>query len=198
MIPNQNLSSDDEDSLAMTTLAGGDDDALSTIMKRWQKPIVSFLYRTTGEYETARDLAQEVFVRLYRNRKTYQTGHKLSSYLFMIASNLAKNHYRWKTRHPESEYKTGWASTTAGDGSAHRDPGASLEKSEEGVHLQKALLEIPAKLRIPIVLFYFEDLSHPEIAKILKCSRKSVETRIYRARQLLKPLLEKAAFREDH
>ncbi|MDF1811227.1 MAG: RNA polymerase sigma factor [Verrucomicrobiales bacterium] len=181
----QKQSSQDEDNLAMIALAGGDDDALTQIIQRWQAPITAFLYRTVGDYETALDLSQEVFVRLYRNRKAYKQGHKFSSYLYMIASNLAKNHFRWKSRHPESVLDID-ANETGSEG----NPRLTLEKSEEGEQLRQALLEIPDKLRIPTVLFYFDDLSQPEIARILKCSRKSVETRIYRAKQLLKSSLE--------
>ncbi|MDF1754522.1 MAG: RNA polymerase sigma factor [Verrucomicrobiales bacterium] len=190
MIENSNQSSNEEDNLAMAALAAGDDDALAAIIKRWQGPITSFLYRTVGEYDTALDLSQEVFVRLYRNRRAYKTGGKFSSYLFMIASNLAKNHFRWKSRHPECHLDSEWGKGVAGDGVSHVDPGAHLERSEKGVQLQQALLSVPEKLRIPVILFYYEDYSHTEIAKILKCSRKSVETRIYRARQILKPLIE--------
>lgn len=170
----------------MQSLTEGNDSALNDIIDRWQKPIISFLYQTIGDYDTALDLAQEVFVRLYRNRKRYKAGKSFSSYLFTIAANLAKNHFRWKSRHPEDQldHKPDVIESRIGD------PSQDMEKNERGAKVRAAVLTLPEKLRVPVVLFYFEDMSYAEIAEILNTSTKTVETRLYRARQMLKTDLD--------
>ena len=123
-------SSNEQDNARMLDLSRGDDLALSRIMERWQAPIISYLYRTTGNYEMARDLAQEVFVRLYKNRKNYRSGGNFSSYIFTIATNLAKNHFRWKGRHPEVQLEEDTEAQRVGEDTAHLDPSIYMEKLE--------------------------------------------------------------------
>lgn len=166
----------------MQSLAEGNDEGLNEIIERWQKPITSFLYQTIGDYNTALDLSQEVFVRLYRNRERYKSGKSFSSYLFTIASNLAKNHFRWKSRHPEAQLDNEKLLIEA----TVSDPYLELEKDERGAKVRAAVLTLPQKLRIPVTLFYFEGMSYAEIAEVLNTSTKTVETRLYRARQALK------------
>ena len=175
----------DLDEEAMAALARGQNDALNAIMDRWSKPVTAFLYRSIGDYETALDLAQEVFVRLYRSRHTYKRRGTFSSYLFTIATNHAKNHFRWKSRHPEAELDEKSNQSIAGAGLDHLDPRARLEKSEDAQRVRDALLSLPDKLRLPMILFYYDEMSHAEIAGIFSCSEKTIETRLYRGRKLL-------------
>jgi RNA polymerase sigma-70 factor (ECF subfamily) len=172
----------------MRRLMDGDDSALALIMERWRKPILAFLYRIVGDYETAADLSQEVFVRLYQSRHRYRPSGSFSSFIFTIASNLSKNHFRWRKRHPETELSDKIVATLE-ENSTGTNPSTRLERSEEGTKVKMAVQQLPEKLRIPVVLFHFNDLSHAEISGILKCSVKSVETRLYRARKMLKDLL---------
>jgi RNA polymerase sigma-70 factor, ECF subfamily len=183
------LTSPLEDSATMLALVQGRDTALNEIISRWQLPITTFLYRMVADRETAVDLSQEVFVRLYRNRANYQASDRFSSYIFTIASNLAKNHFRWKKRHPESRLDEDFASEQPGGDFSHGDPGAQLEQSEEAVRVRQAIHSLPGKLRVPIILYYYHDLSQAEIGEVLKCSEKSVENRLYRARKALKEMI---------
>ena len=88
------------DSELMQCLAGGDDLALNALMQRWRERLASFLYKMTGNVESAADLTQETFVKLYQVRNRYRPDGKFSSFLFAIGVNLARNHARWKSRHP--------------------------------------------------------------------------------------------------
>ncbi len=116
----------------LVQLQDGDDLALNALMDRWRKPILGYLYRTTGDYETAADLAQEVFVRVYRSRKKYRPSGSATSYLFTIAANLARNHFRWSKRHPEAEL-TDAVTSQLQSNSAESDPSARIERNEAGV-----------------------------------------------------------------
>ena len=86
----------------MSRLAAGDDLALNVLMDRWGERVASFLHKMTGSRDTAVDLAQETFVKLYQARDRYRPSGSFSTYLFAIASNLARNHARWKSRHRSS------------------------------------------------------------------------------------------------
>jgi len=183
------------DMAAMERLREGNDTALNELMDRWRKPILAYLYRTVGNYETAADLSQEVFVRLYRSRKKYRTSGSFPAFIFTIASNLTKNHFRWKKRHPETELndKIVAGIGVAPEGTVEIDPAQSLEKNEAAVVVRGAVQRLPEKLRNAVVLFHFNDLSHVEIAAILRCSEKTVETRLYRGRKLLHGWLGEAS-----
>ncbi|MFO1482760.1 MAG: sigma-70 family RNA polymerase sigma factor [Verrucomicrobiaceae bacterium] len=179
----------DADIADMRRLAAGDDVALNDIMRRWQEKVAAFLQRMTGNPTVAVDLAQETFVRLYQHRGSYSPKASFATYLFRIAANLARNHQRWLRRHP----------TVAIDdenvpvhelASAEETPDGKAEKRERLQIVESALAALPEELREAMLLFTHEDMSHAEIARIAGCSPKAVETRIYRARQILRNLLK--------
>ncbi len=180
---------DAADRAILVRLREGDDLALNDLIDRWRKPILAYLYRTVGHYETAADLAQEVFVRVYRSRSRYRPKASASSYLFTIAANLARNHFRWSKRHPEAALDDDFVRHLESDPDA-TDPSVRLERDEDSARVRAAVQRLPEKLRTPVILFHFNELPQSEIAKILRCSEKTVETRLYRARKLLRATLE--------
>ena len=177
----------------MCRLASGDDLALNTLMDRWGERVASFLHRMTGNRETAVDLAQETFVNLYQARERYRPGGNFSTYLFAIAANLARNHARWKARHPTVSLD---ATDADGDGilpepvDTNQTPGEAALAREKTAAIHRAILALPLDLREAFTLFIHEGLSYAEIAELGLCSAKAVETRIYRARQILKEQLK--------
>lgn len=188
----ENEMQDVDDVQLMSRLASGEDLALNVLMDRWSQRLSSFLYRMTGQKEVAMDLTQESFVRLYKARKRYRPKGEFSTYLFAIAANLARNHARWKSRHP-----TVSLDATSEDGLplVHEvsDPGRSPDEHADSMEryrqVRDALVALPQDLREAITLFVYEGMSYAEIAQLGDCSAKAVETRIYRARQLLKGIL---------
>lgn len=178
----------------MARLVSGDDLALNALMHRWSDRIISFLYRMTGRHAAAVDLAQETFVKLYQARSRYRPrGGEFSTWLFAIASNLAKNHARWRSRHPEVslDVPAGENSTSLPEpccAVASPDQAAVTRETEE--QIRTAILDLPSELREALLLFTNEQLGYAEIAHITSCSPKAVETRIYRARQILKERLK--------
>jgi len=182
------------DSELMLRLADGDDLALNHLMDRWERRLTSFLLRMTGEHDTAVDLAQETFVRLYKARSRYSPSAKFSTYIFSIAANLARNHFRWKSRHPtvslDAENSDGIPLVGEARDTTHT-PAAAMEMSEKYREVFTALQSLPHDLKEALSLFVYDELSYTEIAKLAGCSVKAVETRIYRARHLLKETLQK-------
>lgn len=176
----------------MSRLAGGDDLALNLLMDRWSERVAAFLHRMTGNRDTAVDLAQEVFVKLYQARERYRPSGNFSTYLFAIASNLARNHARWKGRHPTLSMDA-----ASEDGGATvpelTDPNQTPEEAAQSTEriraVHEAFLRLAPDLREAMTLFIYEGMGYAEIAAASQCSPKAVETRIYRARQLLKDQL---------
>ena len=178
----------DADIAAMQRLAAGEDLALNELMERWKDKVAAFLLRMTGSHATAADLTQETFVKLYQSRARYQPSAPFPTYLFRIASNLARNHARWRHRHPtvsmdnEDEHVPESLESQPG-------PDEQLEHSDQRQRVETALAALPADLREAMLLFTYQDMSYAEIASAAGCSSKAVETRIYRARQLLRAAL---------
>lgn len=177
----------------MARLADGDDLALNVLMDRWAGRITGFLQKMTGQRETAIDLAQETFIHLYQARSRYRASGNFSTYLFSIATNLARNHARWKSRHPTvsldaAHENGGWEMPEPVDSTRTPDDAVVTAERTHAVH--EAFLNLPPDLRGAMTLFIYERMSYAEIATASNCSPKAIETRIYRARQILKEQLK--------
>ena len=183
-----NPSTDSVEAALMQRLAGGEDLALNELMHLWSPRITAFLARMTGDDHAANDLAQDTFVRVYQHRASYRTTQAFSTWIFHIAANLARNHARWRSRHPESlmsqETLADLPHTSAADA-----PDEAAMRAEQASAVRAAVLALPDDLREPLVLSVYESLPHVEIAAILGLSAKAVEMRVYRARQLLRERL---------
>lgn len=183
---------DAPDSELMSRLAAGDDLALNALMERWSGRVSAFLFRMTGRREVAMDLAQETFVKLYQARARYRPQGGFSTYLFAIAANLARNHARWMARHPTVSLDAtdpDGADTFPEPADPGHTPGEAALAREQAAAVQRAMLALPPDLREALTLFAHQGLGYAEIARLAGCSSKAVETRIYRARQLLKQQL---------
>ena len=174
----------------MARLRDGDDRALNELMDRWQKPLSSFLFRYTGNETAAIDLAQEAFVRVYEKRHFYRGG-PFSSWLFSIAANLCKNFARWQARHPTISFDA-----MKGEDAPVREilsptpsPCEQAASKELAAAIRNAVHDLPHDLKTVTLLFEYQDQSHSEIAAALDCTPKAVETRLYRARQILREKL---------
>lgn len=189
--PSAEDSSKDIDARLMERLRN-DDLALNLIMERWAERVAAFLYKMTGSHSVAADLAQETFVKLYQSRERYRPSGVFSSYLFGIAANLARNHRRWRNRHPtvsldDPDFHDGGLHVT--NSFDQLDPHQSSVSGESIHAILEAVLALPVDLREAITLFIDEGMSQAEIGLALGCTPKAVETRIYRARQILKTKL---------
>jgi RNA polymerase sigma factor (sigma-70 family) len=190
MVPSVAADSDDRcDGDLMLRLKAGDDLALNELMTRWQQPLVAFLLRYTSNEADALDLSQETFVRIYESRRRYEPKAKFSTWLFTIGANLSRNLARWRERHPTVSLSASGDDATASLAQSLPAPGDSPADSAEREDLASAVREhiqrLPHDLKTAVLLSEYQDLSHAEIAGVLGCSVKAVETRLYRARQAL-------------
>jgi len=189
-----NQAGDEADQLDMGRLIQGHDAALDHLMERHGQRLFHYLLRQLPEGE-AEDCAQETFVRIYLHRAKFRPGAKFSTWLYAIATNLARDCQRRKTRHPEVSLDA--ASDRWEDGTPLREtmadgaatPGEALLAGERAAQVRDAVQALPEELREALVLYEYENLPQGEIAEILRCTPKAVETRIYRARNLLRKSL---------
>jgi RNA polymerase sigma-70 factor (ECF subfamily) len=186
-------SSEEADQSAMKRLSEGEDLALNEIMQRWKAPLTHYLFRQLGQEQDAVELAQETFVRIYEQRLKYRPKGKFSTWVFTIATTLGRSHRRWQGRHPVVSIHEGEDDVPEGLlghlASTEPDASGQLRVKERAKRVQLALAELPEDLRTAVVLFEYEDLGYEEIAQVMGCSAKAVETRIYRARALLRETL---------
>ncbi|HEU4678583.1 MAG TPA: sigma-70 family RNA polymerase sigma factor, partial [Terrimicrobiaceae bacterium] len=136
----------------MSRLRDGDDLALNEIMGRWQRRLTSYLVRLTGNEAVALDLAQETFVRVYQNRGRYRPTGAFATWLFTIATNLARHHLRWKLRHPavSMDDSSGHLADVISEkivSSAELDPRMRLERDERAAAVREAVSQLPDDLR---------------------------------------------------
>lgn len=179
----------------MARLVGGQEEALNALMDRHARRIFHFLYRILGNEDDANDLAQETFVRVYRARASYQAGQKFSSWLYTIAGNLARNHLRWRSRHPQVSLdaesgttEQSLADSIPANGPTPRQAMLATERAES---VRAAVKSLPEDMREAIVLCEWEEMAVAEAAEVLNSTPKAVESRLYRARQLLREKLKK-------
>lgn len=180
---------DDEDRNLMQALASGNDPALNLLIRRWSGRLAGYLSRLCGCHATASDLAQETFVRIYRHRHRYRPAQKFSTWLFAIATNLARNHARWQKRHPVTLLEPEAVRELPLD-NGQPTPHGRLELAERAAAVKEAMFKLPQEQRETVILSAYEGMSYAEIADIMDTTEKVVEMRLYRARKQLRELLQ--------
>ena len=184
---------DSQDASDMEALCAREVLALNRIMGRHREKLYHYLIRLLQDESEALDLAQETFVRVYLNRTKFNPKHRFSTWLYTIATNLARDRARWLSRHPNVSMDAphGQSEATLGDTlvEAKPEPDQRLQQEERVSEIKSVLATLPEELRTPLILAEYENLSQVEIGEILKCTPKAVENRIYRASQQLREKL---------
>ena len=186
----------------MARVAEEDERAFPELIRRYQGRVTNLVSRVVNDRECSDDLAQEVFIRVFVHRRNYRRGSKFSTWLFTIAVNLAKNEIRRRVR------KRNWFSLDAlqevlKDSLPQlADPVESRERTLEREQLQdavaRAIVTVPEKYRLALVLRDIEGLPYEEIADVLGIPGGTVRSRINRARGMLKRKLQPLLRRDEH
>jgi RNA polymerase sigma-70 factor (ECF subfamily) len=189
-----NLDPNARDRSDMERLIAGHDAALNDLMERYATPVFHFLCRMVGSEDDANDLAQETFVRVFRARASFRLDEKFSTWLYTIAANLARNHFRWRARHPNVSLDTAGneSEQTLADVLPAHDPspGEQTATVERAKIVRAQVARLPEDLREAIVLCEWEERSVADAAAILNTTPKAVESRLYRARKILRERLK--------
>ena len=182
----------DADAELMLAFQRGDEDAFAALVRRFQDRIVSLAYRYLGSAADAEDLAQEVFLRVYRAKESYQRSARFSTWIYRIASNTSLNHIRG--RKARRKVAGPMPSQDEGDADpADRDappPDERLEKDELAVVLRRIVDDLPDRQRIAILLNKYEGLGYEEVAAAMDLSVMAVKSLLTRARVNIKERLE--------
>lgn len=177
----------------MQLLRQGNHDVMVLIMRRYKQRIITFIFRFIGSYEIAIDLAQDVFVRVYRSRDTFSGKDKFSNWIFTIAANVARSEYR--SLHTQATVSLNTIQLDNSEDSMQLAdesymPDESVDTSIIAQQIQKALMALPASQRIMIIMRDIQNLSYEEIAIIENIEVGTVKSRINRGRAQLQVMLK--------
>src|SRR3982751_25760 len=171
----------------VTRPVAGREDGFEELVRRYQRPIASYIYRMVGDYESALDLTQEVFIKVYNSIARYRSEFKFSTWIYKIAHNAAVDHLR---RHSVRAS----ALVAQSDGETYDLPiesGNMTPEQEYALHERRAEIEgvvrlLPAAYRELIVLRHSHDLSYDEIAEVTALPLGTVKNRLFRAREMMR------------
>ena len=181
----------DPDAGLMLRVKRGDMKAFEELVEKYKQPVMNLAYRTMQDATEAEDLAQQVFLQVFKAADRYRVSARFSTWLFTIARNLCLNEIRRRSRHPAESLD---ATRTDNedeplrqfeDAKSFSAPDQLLQ-SELSDKIQQALAELPENQRTAILLFREEEMSYEGIAKILSCSLSATKSLIHRGREALK------------
>jgi RNA polymerase sigma-70 factor (ECF subfamily) len=184
-----------EDAEIMLALSAGNMDAFDVLIQKYRKPIMHFMYRMVHNEAVAEELAQEVFLRVYRSRATYRAEARFSTWLYRIATNLGVNHAR-DTRHERSaptvyldepDAETG---TTPDVADATPSAESALLRSERMASIREHVMALPERQRMAVLMHKYEGMDYKQIGEVLKLSESATKSLLFRAYQTLREKLK--------
>src|SRR5579871_2352227 len=173
----------------MLDVKAGDDSSFDFLLRKYRTPPVNFLYRMVRDTATAEDLAQEVFLRVYRARREYRPSAKFTTWMFRIATNLALNSVR-DNRYRKLE--TSIDEPVSEDMGPIEVPSREMRVDERMVEearselIRQAIATLPEKQRAAVLLHKYEEMDYGEIAKVLDCSESALKSLLFRAYESLR------------
>ncbi|QHN03394.1 RNA polymerase sigma factor [Granulicella sp. WH15] len=184
-----------EDSAVMLELSAGNMSAFDFLLEKYRKPIVHFMYRMTHNQAVAEELAQEVFLRVYRSRETYRAEARFSTWLYRIATNLGVNHAR-DTRHERAASTVYLDETDSETGTtpdvADTTPGAesAMLRRERLAAIREHVMALPERQRSAVLMHKYEGMDYKQIGEVLKLSESATKSLLFRAYQTLREKLK--------
>ena len=185
----------DPDAALMLRVKQGDATAFTQLVDKYKQPVMNFAYRTLRDLTEAEDLAQNVFVQVYKSARRYEPSAKFSTWLFTIARNLCLNEIRRRARHPAESLDQTHAEADDQPLRQVEDrrvvsPPEELLHGELEQKITAGLAELPENQRTALLLCRQEELSYEEIAEVLGCSLSATKSLIHRGRETLKSKLK--------
>jgi RNA polymerase sigma-70 factor, ECF subfamily len=180
---------------AMLKVKAGDEAAFTYLIQKYRRPLVGFMYRLCHNPATAEELAQEVFLRVYRSRSTYEPSAKFSTWLYRIATNLAVNHAR-DTRHErpentvrldEPDHETGTTPDLADDSLSAEE---QLLKRERLAAIRAKVNALPERQRLAVMMHKYQQMDYRQIAAVMKLSESATKSLLFRAYETLREQLK--------
>jgi RNA polymerase sigma-70 factor (ECF subfamily) len=179
----------------MLRVKAGDQSAFDYLVQKYRRPLVSFMYRMARNSAAAEDLAQEVFLRVYRSRQTYEASAKFTTWLYRIATNLAVNHAR-DTRHERPE-------VTVSLDEPDEETGTTLDVADGTISAEEALVRrermaairgkveaLPERQKLAVIMHKYQQMDYKQIADVLKLSESATKSLLFRAYETLREQLK--------
>jgi RNA polymerase sigma-70 factor (ECF subfamily) len=183
------------DAEVMLRVAAGDDTAFDYLVEKYRRSMISFMYRMTHNQAVAEELAQEVFLRVYRSRQSYAASAKFTTWLYRIATNLAVNHAR-DTKHerPENVVNIDEPDTDTGLTMDVPDSGLNAEQNilrrERLAAIRQQVEALPERQRMAVIMHKYQNLDYKQIAAVLKLSESATKSLLFRAYETLRETLK--------
>lgn len=184
-----------DDAAIMLSLRDGNMAGFDFLIQKYRKPIIHFMYRMVHNQAIAEELAQEVFLRVYRSRETYRAEARFSTWLYRIATNLGVNHAR-DTRHErtasmvyldETDGETGMTPDVA---DTTPDVETTLLRQERLNAIRQHVLALPERQRMAVLMHKYEGMDYKQIGDVLKLSESATKSLLFRAYQTLRDKLK--------
>jgi RNA polymerase sigma-70 factor, ECF subfamily len=179
----------------MLRVKTGDQSAFEYLVQKYRRPIVSFMYRMARNAAAAEDLAQEVFLRVYRSRESYEATAKFTTWLYRIATNLAVNHAR-DTRHERPEVQVSLDEPDEDSGTTLEVPDSSLNaeqaivRRERMMAIRQKVEALPEQQRLAVVMHKYQQMDYKQISEVLKKSESATKSLLFRAYETLREQLK--------
>ena len=183
------------DAEIMLRAKAGDQSAFDYLVQKYRRPMISFMYRMARNAAAAEDLAQEVFLRVYRSRASYEASAKFTTWLYRIATNLAVNHAR-DTRHERPE-------NTVRLDETDQETGTTPDLADETINAEEQILKrerlaairekvnaLPERQRVAVIMHKYQQMDYREIAGVLKLSESATKSLLFRAYETLREQLK--------
>jgi RNA polymerase sigma-70 factor (ECF subfamily) len=183
------------DAEVMLRVKAGDQSAFEYLVQKYRRPIVNFMYRMAHNAAVAEDLAQEVFLRVYRSRASYEASAKFTTWLYRIATNLAANHAR-DTRHERPETMVSLDAPDDNTGMTLDVPDdtmtaeETLLRRERLVAIRQRVQALPERQRVAVVMHKYQQMDYHQIAEVLKLSESATKSLLFRAYETLRVQLK--------
>ena len=172
----------------ITTCLGGDQECFSELVNRYKNLVYSIILRQIRDNEEANDIAQDVFLKIYKNLASYTPAFKFSTWVMRITGNHIIDLHR-KRKLETVSYEAYTTESGTDIASSHSSPEVAYIKQEQTERISKVLSELPDMYKIPVVLYHQQGLSYQEISEKIGEPLSKVKNRIFRGRKLLKSLL---------
>lgn len=180
--------------LIINSIAGRSD-GFEELVRRYQRPITSYVFRMLGDYESSLDVTQEVFIKVYNSLTKYSSEYKFSTWLYRIAHNAAIDHRRRNSVTPQSlEAENADGSYQIQLESRDLSPEQDRERSEWRIEIDAVVKCLPPAYRDLILLRHGQDLSYDEIADVTGLPLGTVKNRLFRAREMMREMFIERGF----
>jgi RNA polymerase sigma-70 factor (ECF subfamily) len=179
----------------MLRAKAGDQSAFDYLVQKYRRPMVSFMYRMARNTAAAEDLAQEVFLRVYRSRASYEASAKFTTWLYRIATNLAVNHAR-DTRHERPEVQVSLDEPDEDTGTTLELPDGHLTaeqvmvRRERMTAIRSKVEALPEQQKLAVIMHKYQQMDYKQIADVLKKSESATKSLLFRAYETLREQLK--------